>query len=83
LRALDQRLELGLAGELEAFDVFAPPEERRERLLALLEGARAVSRARFAPPAPDSLLSSDFELDLTRVRALLDLQSDHVIAIGE
>jgi hypothetical protein len=29
------------------------------------------------------LLSSDFELDLTRVRSLRELQSDHVIAIGE
>jgi hypothetical protein len=83
LRALDQRLDLGLTAEIEAFDVFAPPAERRERLLALLEGARAVSRAKFAPPAAELLLSSDFELDLTRVRALLDLQSDHVIAIGE
>ena len=83
LRALDQRLGLGLAGEIEAFDVFAPDGERRERVLRLLERVRAASRSRLAPPAEGTLLSSDFELDLPRVRALLDLQSDHVIAIGE
>jgi predicted CXXCH cytochrome family protein len=68
LRALDARHGLGLAAELEAFDVFAPLEERRAHVLALLarlEGGRG--------PA----------LDLERVRALLELQSNQVIAIGE
>jgi hypothetical protein len=87
LRDLDRRLALGLAAELEAFDVFAPDSERRERVLALLGTVRDASRKRFPPPAAGTLLSSDlehdFELDLTRVRALLELQSDHVIAIGE
>ena len=42
-----------------------------------------VAREHCASPAADTLLSPDFELDLERVRALLELQSDHVIAIGE
>jgi predicted CXXCH cytochrome family protein len=83
LRALDQRLGLGLAAEIEAFDTFAPEEERKRRLLALLARVQEVSRAELAPPAADSLLSPEHELDLARVRALLDLQSDHVISIGE
>ncbi len=68
LRALDQRHGLGLARELEAFDVFAPAAERHGRVLALLERVRAGWRP---------------ELDLARVRALLERQSNHVIAIGE
>jgi hypothetical protein len=83
LRELDRRLDLGLAAELEAFDVFAPEAERRERVLALLDRVRAASRGRLAAPADGTLVSSDFELDLARVRSLLELQSDHVIAIGE
>jgi hypothetical protein len=83
LRDLDRGLGLGLAAELEAFDVFAPDAERHEHVLALLERVRAASPARFPPPDAGMLLSSDFELDLARVRSLLDLQSEHVIAIGE
>jgi hypothetical protein len=49
LRALDRRLGTGLAAEIEAFDVFAPQDVRRERLLALLERVRAASRARLPP----------------------------------
>ena len=83
LRALDERLDLGLAAELAAFDAFAPADERRRAVLALLAEVRAASRTRFAAARPDTLLSSDFELDLPTVRALLDRQSDHPIAIGE
>ena len=68
LRALDERHSLGLSAELAAFDVFAPPEERQRRVLALL--ARLEDGWR---PG----------LDLAAVRALLELQSNRVIAIGE
>jgi hypothetical protein len=83
LRALDAELELGLAASLEDFDVFAPAAERREFLLQTLATVRAAARGRFGAPQAGTLLSSDFELDLARVTALLDLQSDHVISIGE
>lgn len=69
LRALDARLELGLAADIAAFDVFAPPEERKTRVLALLERLRAAG--------------AGFEIDLARVQELLALQTDHVISIGE
>ena len=68
LRALDERHALGLAAELADFDVFAPPEERQRRVLALLARLEGGWRP---------------GLDLAAVRALLELQSNRVIAIGE
>jgi predicted CXXCH cytochrome family protein len=83
LKALDAELGLGLAGEIERFDVFAPLEERGRALAVLLAGFRRAAKGRLDAPGAGFLLSEGFELDLAAVRALLDLQSDHVIAIGE
>jgi predicted CXXCH cytochrome family protein len=83
LLSIEARLGLGLAAELRAFDVFAPPEERSRRVHALLGRVRERSREGLSHPGPDGLLAPDFTLDLERVRALLELQSEHVIEIGE
>jgi predicted CXXCH cytochrome family protein len=83
LKSLDAELGLGLAAQIEAFDTFAPLEVRQLELGELLASFRGAARGRVDAPGPGSMLSSDFELDLGRVRALLELQSDHVIAIGE
>jgi len=39
--------------------------------------------AKCEAPRDGSFLARDFVLDLEAVRALLELQSDHVISIGE
>lgn len=83
LRALDAELGLGLAAELEGFDVFSSVDERRTRLLALLKRAQQALRSRSDAARPETLLDANLALDLARVTQLLNLQSDHVISIGE
>ena len=83
LRALDAEMQLGLARELEAFDTFALADERRAAVHALLGRLAQVARQHGLAGNPDAFLSAAGELDLERVVKLLDLQSDHVIAIGE
>jgi predicted CXXCH cytochrome family protein len=83
MRALDGELELGLEPELAAFDTFAPLSERQKRVFAVLASVERACKQRGLAPSAAALLSNDSKLDLARVRALLDLQSDHVIAIGE
>lgn len=83
LRAIDAALELGLEPELAAFDVFAPLETRQKRMFALLASIQRAVQSK-APAATDATwLLRNGVLDLERVRALLDLQSERVIAIGE
>jgi len=84
LRAMAKMMtDAGVRPEIEAFDVFASPDERRERLFELLEHVREVCAARLPPPPAGALLSPGYQLDLEATRALLDLQSERVIAIGE
>ena len=84
LLALERELGLGLAQELEAFDPLAPVEARGLAVLELLAHAARAARAAGLPPPPaGTLVGPDHALDLARVRALLERQIDHVIAIGE
>ena len=83
LERLERELDLGLAGELAAYDAFGTTEERRDASLRLLELLRARAAARCAPPRPGQLIDEHFAVDLERIVQLLDLQSDHVISIGE
>jgi hypothetical protein len=83
LRALDGELKLGLEPELAAFDVFAPLADRQKRVFALLAEVEGVCKARGLALPSSALFTAEGKLDLDRVRALLDRQSDHVIAIGE
>jgi hypothetical protein len=83
LMAVDARAGLGLASEIAALEPLAAPEERTRRVYALLGLFPEAARGHFDAPQVGSMLSRDFELDLVRVRALLELQSDHVISIGE
>ena len=80
---IERELDLGLAGELSKYDAFGTAEERREASLRLLELLRARAAARCAPPRPGQLIDEHFAVDLERIVQLLDLQSDHVISIGE
>ena len=57
-----------------------PPDACSELVSAAVREARA--RGLPAPPQ-GTLVGPDHALDLARVRALLELQTDHVIAIGE
>ncbi len=83
LLALDAELSLGIRGSVESFDPLAAPSARTERLFELIE---ALPR-QLAPRLPSDprawLLQPGGGLDLARLRTLLDLQSDHVISIGE
>ncbi|MEQ1894654.1 MAG: cytochrome c3 family protein [Planctomycetota bacterium] len=84
LGKLDVALELGLGAELAAFDPLASLEERGAALPELLLAAgRQARAARVRPPPASTLVLPMHVLDLERVRALLELQSDHVISIGE
>ncbi len=83
LRALDERAGLGLRPWLERFDPLAPPEQRTPALLELLEQAPRALGRKLARPADALMIDARGRLDLERVRRLLDLQSDHVISIGE
>ena len=83
LERLDSALELGLASELAAFDTFGDVETRRAASLRLLELFRQRAASRCEPPGPSQLLDASFAADLERIVRLLDLQSDHVISIGE
>lgn len=83
LERLDSALELGLASELAAFDTFGDAETRRAASLRLLELFRQRAASRCEPPGPGQLLDASFAADLERIVRLLDLQSDHVISIGE
>lgn len=83
LERLERELDLGLAGELARYDVFGTAEERRDASLRLLELLRARAAARCAAPRPGQLIDEHFAVDLERIVQLLDLQSDHVISIGE
>ena len=83
LVALDTELGLGLERELALFDTFGTSEERRDASLRLLELFRERAVARCTPPRPGELLDARFAADLERIVKLLELQSDHVISIGE
>jgi predicted CXXCH cytochrome family protein len=87
LRALDRELALGLEQELASYDPLAAPDQRTARLLELLERVPPRLRPRLASDLASGLapllLSADGRPDLQRIRALLELQSDHVISIGE
>lgn len=83
LKNLNRELALGLEADLDGFETFADMETRRARVFALLAKSRTLLRARCATPGQETMLSPEFELALERVTKLLDLQSDHVISIGE
>jgi predicted CXXCH cytochrome family protein len=84
LRGLELRLELGLAQELERYDPLAPLEIRGVAVRDLLAAAANAMRKRgFSDPPEGVLVGHDQGLDLARVKALLELQSGHVISIGE
>ncbi len=81
LRALDAEQAIGLAqvlDRLDPMDLDARQAAVREALALL-----AASRDRFAAPPPGRGLLPDLRLDEQAVAALLDLQSERVIAIGE
>lgn len=83
LVALDGAVGLGLGDALAAYDPLAPVELRAAALRELVAAAPRLLAdfARSAPP--ELLLDARGAVDLARVRALLDLQSEHVISIGE
>jgi hypothetical protein len=83
LLQLDGELQLGWSEQLRAFDHLAPTEQRVAALRALLGEFRAHVSARCDAPSAGTFVSSAFVIDIERLRALLDLQSDHVIGIGE
>jgi hypothetical protein len=83
LLALDAELALGIAASVEAFDPLAAPAQRTEKLFELIEALPKQLAPRLGSERSDWLLRPDGGLDLARLRALLDLQSDHVISIGE
>lgn len=83
LLALDARAGLGLRSSIEAFDPLAAPPERTRAVYELLERAPRVLAPFLTAPQRAMLLDSKGALDLARARVLLELQSDHVISIGE
>lgn len=83
LLSLDARAELGLRERIASFDPFGPAEERRERVLALLEAFRSAAAGPLDPPPRGSFVAPDFRVDLERVRALLELQDGRAVSIGE
>lgn len=83
LLALDQRAGWGLRARIESFDPLATPEARTRALYELLDEVPRALASRLAPLGGSLMLDPGGRIDLDRVRRLLDLQSDHVISIGE
>ncbi len=83
LLALDERAGLGLRARLERYDPLAPPDERTRVLYELLEAAPRTLTPQLSQRAGTMMIDVHGQLDLERVRALLELQSTHVISIGE
>lgn len=90
LLQLEEEQPVGLLASLTAFDPSwkrGTPREDMERRkvasLALMREFSEKARGRLAPPAAGLLLDENLLLDLPRVVALLNLQSKHVISIGE
>jgi hypothetical protein len=83
LRRLDRELQLGISVELASFDTFSDMDERREKLTMLLSRLRERAAGRFDAPSAAQLVDARYEVELARVLQLLDLQSNHVISIGE
>jgi predicted CXXCH cytochrome family protein len=83
LLALDGELKLGMESELTQFDYLAPVSKRTAALRGLLAHFGERARGNLRPPADGLLVSQDFQVELDRVRALLDRQSDRLISIGE
>jgi hypothetical protein len=87
LLQLDQQAHLGLTSVLESWDA-GSPDGRREVVAELLERLREqapMDRGQLQDWEQDGsiLLGSDGFVDVERVKALLDLQTDRVISIGE
>lgn len=87
LLALDRELKLGIDAPLESFDPLAPTEQRTRALYELVDRLPRVLAPRMSRlddgRRAGLLLLTDGSLDLARIRTLLDLQTDHVISIGE
>jgi predicted CXXCH cytochrome family protein len=83
LLALDAELSLGIRKRVESFDPLAEPPARTERLFELIEALPKQLAPRLPSEPRTWLLQPGGGLDLARLRTLLDLQSDHVISIGE
>ncbi len=82
-RALDLSLELGIDGDLAAYDVQATRDVRDPALRALLQRFADAAHARLPPPPDGSFVARDYHLELERIRPLLGLQQSHVISVGE
>lgn len=83
LRRLDRELQLGITSELADFDTFSGVEERREKLMGMLGRLRERAAGRFEASSASQLVDARYEVQLARILRLLDLQSNHVISIGE
>jgi len=83
LLALDDELRLGVRTRIEAYDPLAPPDVRTKQLYGLIEALPPILRVRLGDTGAAMLLKPDGALDLERVTSLLNLQTEHVISIGE
>lgn len=81
LLALEQELPLGLAGQLASWDHTAGPS-REKMARNVLDALARQAPGRLAQPRP-GLLNEDFSADMPALLALLDLQDERVIDIGE
>jgi hypothetical protein len=80
---LDGALTLGMHAELTAFDHLAPVEKRTAALRDLLAHFAERARGHWKPPAEGLFFGPTFQIDMQRGIALLNRQSERVIAIGE
>ncbi len=83
LLAQEARASWGLAERVQRVDHLATTATRREDVFGLLSAIATAARGRAVPPATTALLGVDFQLDLSAVIRLTDLQGRNLIAIGE
>ena len=90
LLQLEREQPVGLLTSLMAFDpswtqgtLREDMERRKVDSLALMREFSTKASGQLSPPAMGLLLDNNHVLDLPRVVALLNLQSKHVISIGE
>ena len=80
---LDRGLGTRLAYELRAYDVQATREARDEAATKLLTLLETNAKGRLGRPPASTFVSSEYQLDLERIRSLLGLQSAQAISVGE
>ena len=80
---LDRTLGTRLAYGLRSFDTQAAVDARNQVLTELLSGLATNAKGRLGPPPAGTFVSNDYQLDLERIRTLVELQAANVISVGE